>query len=51
MQATAAASPRDQACESFSSDGAFYRRCHTAPIASDPDGEVFEQVITTFTEP
>lgn len=38
-------------CESFSTNGTFYQRCHTAPIRSSPGGEVFEQVITVFTSP
>ncbi|HET7504757.1 MAG TPA: hypothetical protein VFK02_27230 [Kofleriaceae bacterium] len=45
------------ACEVFSEQGLFYRRCHTAPIGDDHerthrdrdrDGRVFQQVITTF---
>jgi hypothetical protein len=38
------------ACESFSSRGTYYQRCHTAPIAAHR-GDVFEQVITTFVLP
>jgi hypothetical protein len=51
----------DQACESFSNQGTFYRQCHTSPIQhrgnrggnheGDDDPRVFEQVITTFVTP
>jgi hypothetical protein len=41
----------DQACESFSTAGTFYRRCHTAPIQPGPSFDVFEEVITTFVQP
>ncbi len=52
----------DQACESFSARGTFYRECHTSPIRAHHDGDqgrypdrdearVFEQVITTFATP
>jgi hypothetical protein len=37
-------------CESFSSVGTYYRRCHTAPIQAGPS-DVFEQVITAFAFP
>ena len=37
----------DQACESFSTSGSFYQRCHTAPIQNGPSGAI-DQVITTF---
>jgi hypothetical protein len=40
------------ACESFSPNGTYYRRCHTAPTQNGQwQGEVFEQVITTFVRP
>jgi hypothetical protein len=40
----------DQACESFSTTGTYYQRCHTAPIHNGPSG-AFDQVITTFVLP
>lgn len=40
----------DQACESFLSNGTYYRRCHTAPIANGPS-DVYEQVVTMFVLP
>jgi hypothetical protein len=48
----------DQACESFSTHGTFYERCHTSPLRDrdddrddDDDAQVFNQVITTFVTP
>lgn len=53
----------DQACESFSKQGTFYRQCHTSPIQhhrgdrdgdhdrDDDDPRAFTQVITTFVIP
>jgi len=42
----------ERACESFSSNGTYYRRCHTAPTQNGQwQGDVFEQVITTFVRP
>ena len=44
-----------QACEQFSATGAFYRRCHSAPLASPlkngGTNPVFAQVITTYVTP
>jgi hypothetical protein len=46
----------DQACESFSEHGTFYRKCHSAPLPPHhercrSDDQVFRQVITTFVLP
>ncbi|MBC7975126.1 MAG: hypothetical protein H7138_09090 [Myxococcales bacterium] len=45
----------ESACERFSENGTFYRRCHTAPQASGhhgcSDDRTFRQVITTFVVP
>jgi len=42
----------ERACESFSTNGTYYRRCHTAPPRDGHwQGDVFEQVITTFAFP
>ena len=44
-----------QACEQFSATGAFYRRCHSAPMVSPVKNggmnPVFAQVITTYVTP
>jgi hypothetical protein len=46
----------DQACESFSEHGTFYRKCHSAPLQHHHErcrsnDQVFRQVITTFVLP
>ena len=44
----------DRTCESFSSSGTFYRRCHQQPLGSFKEGginPVFSQVITTYVTP
>lgn len=49
----------EQACENFSENGTFYRRCHSAPIGHDRGrheggcerDQVFRQVITSFVLP
>jgi len=42
----------ERACESFVTNGTYYRRCHTAPSENGVfQGAVFEQVITTFVRP
>jgi hypothetical protein len=45
----------DQACEQFSAGGAFYRRCHQAPlfhpIKNGGSNPAFSQVITTYVTP
>lgn len=38
------------ACESFSSRGTYYQRCHTTPVGSN-QGDIFTEVITTFVSP
>jgi hypothetical protein len=42
----------DQACESFSSTGTYYRQCHTAPLqARGCAAHIFPEAITTFVSP